>query len=88
MIDDAQWLLKKSGKRVNRKLDRQLLAVYLNFANGSFGLDELFDTDFDGVVDADLSTIVTDAESVRLNPASSKAQRLQEKRILEAINKL
>jgi len=67
-------------------LDRQLLAVWLNFANGAMDLTDLVDTNGDGVPDTTLIAAVTNAETVRLNPASTKQQLLAQKNILESIN--
>jgi len=87
-IPQAKALLKGGGKWMLRKLDRQLLAVLLNFANGSLELDQLVDTDFDSVPDTDLYTVLMTAESVRLDPTSTKAEREVQKNILQAINLL
>jgi hypothetical protein len=67
-------------------LDRQLLAVWLNFANGAMDLTDLVDTNGNGVPDTTLIAAVTNAETVRLNPASTKQQLLAQKNILESIN--
>jgi hypothetical protein len=69
-----------------RLFDRQLLAVWLNFANGAVGFGDLVDTDDDGVPDTPFAQAVADAEAVRLDPTSSKAEILDQKDILEAIN--
>ena len=79
-------MLNGDGGPSTQKLDRQLLAAWLNFANGAVDLDELVDTNFDGVPDTVLLTALTTAESVRLNPASTDAQLLAQKDILESIN--
>jgi hypothetical protein len=67
-------------------LDRQLLASWLNFANGAFDLTELVDADGDGVPETQFAAVVAAAETVRLNPASTKAQLLAQRDILERIN--
>ena len=85
-FDQAEALLKNGGKFLKKKLDRQLLRVYLNFANGALEFDELIDTDKDGVGDTELYTVLMDAESVRLNPASTKAELRAQKNLLQTIN--
>ncbi len=67
-------------------LDQQLLAAWLNFANGAFTFDEMVDTTGDGVADTPFSDAVTAAESVRLDPSATRAELEEQKDILEAIN--
>jgi len=70
----------------SQQLDRQLLAAWLNFANGAFDLNELVDTDGVGGVDTMFGTVMANAETVRLNPASTEAQLYAQRNILERIN--
>lgn len=65
-----------------QQLDRQLLAVWLNFANGSIDLTSPVDANGDGVNDSTFAAALAAAEAVRLDPAATKAQ----KTILERIN--
>lgn len=67
-------------------LDQQLLAAWLNFANGAFTYDEMVDTTGDGVPDTPFSDAVTTAESVRLDPGATRSELEEQKDILEAIN--
>ena len=67
-------------------VDRQLLAAWLNFANGSVGWDELIDTDGDSVGDTAFSAVIAGAESARNNPASTNDELEMWKDLLEAIN--
>jgi subtilisin family serine protease len=69
-----------------QQLDRQLLAAWLNFANGAFDLNELVDTDGVGGADTMFGTVMANAEAVRLNPASTEAQLYAQRNILERIN--
>jgi hypothetical protein len=69
-----------------QQLDRQLLTAWLNFANGAFDLSELVDTDGVGGPDTPFSTVMANAEAVRLNPASTEAQLYAQRNILERIN--
>ncbi len=65
--------------------EEQLLAAWLNFANGAVGLDELVDTNGDGVVDTAFDDAVATAEAVRLNPNHTRAQLEAQKNILQRI---
>ena len=67
-------------------LDRQLLTAWVNFANGGVEWTEMLDTDGNGTLDTSFVNVMTTAEAVRLNPASTKAQLLAQKDILERIN--
>ena len=78
--------VKQNQGSAEENLDRQLLAVWLNFANGSFGFDELVDTDGDSIPDTIFSDVVDAAETVRLNPSSTDAELEEQKDILEILN--
>jgi hypothetical protein len=67
-------------------LAMQLLAAWLNFANGSLDPNELVDTNGDNVPDTAFLTVVNNAEAVYNNPAATKAQLIAQKTILERIN--
>jgi hypothetical protein len=67
-------------------LDQQLLAAWLNFANGAFGYNDLVDTTGDGVPDTAFSVAVATAEAVRANPTATRAELEEQKDILENIN--
>ena len=75
-----------NGGSAKQQLDRQLLAAWLNFANGSFEYGGLVDTNGDLVPDTPFSTVMTTAEAVRLNPASTPDQLRAQKDLLERIN--
>jgi hypothetical protein len=87
-IDEAYQDIFVAGLRgsMRQQLDRQLLAAWLNFANGGAELAELVDTDGDGVSDATFATVISTAESVRLNGASTRAQLQAQRDILERVN--
>jgi hypothetical protein len=70
----------------SQHLDRQLLAAWLNFANGAFDLTELVDTDGDGTAETQFFAVMTAAEAVRLNPASTAAELHAQRDILQRIN--
>jgi hypothetical protein len=77
-----------SGGDIRVQFDRQLLAVWLNFANGAIEYDELVDTDLDNVPDTELVTFLCAAEAARLNPATTRSELEDLKDLLEAINLL
>ncbi len=86
-IEEARDLLKGGGSPgMEAIFDRQLLAAWLNFANGAIDLDTLFDTDGDAVPDVSFADIVTAAEAARLNPATTKEELEGHKDVLEGIN--
>jgi hypothetical protein len=84
----AQDVISPRGPQgdMRRILDIQLLAAWLNFANGAIGYDEMVDTSGNGIADTSFAQAVETAETVRLNPASTRAQLEAQKDILERIN--
>ena len=86
----AEEVLNPAGSRgdIRVQFDRQLLAVWLNFANGTIEYNELVDTDFDLVPDTELVTFLCAAEAARLNPAATDSELEDLKNLLEAINLL
>jgi hypothetical protein len=85
--DDAVdvLFLKQNHGNAGEIFDKQLLAAWLNLANGAFDLTTQVDTTGDGVPDVSFANAVAQAEAVRSNPASTKAQILAQKDILENI---
>ncbi len=69
-----------------QQLDRQLLTAWLNFANGGFEYTQLVDTDGNGIPDTAFSAVLANAESIRLNPASTPDQLRAQRDLLERIN--
>ena len=67
------------------QFDRQLLAVWLNFANGSIAYDELVDTDGRHGGDTPFAEVIAAAEAVRLDPLATDAQIKAQKKILDRI---
>jgi hypothetical protein len=67
-------------------LDRQLLALWLNVADGSVGLTDLVDTDGKKGVDTPLGQVLQTAEAVRLNPNATRKQLVDQATILDRIN--
>lgn len=56
-----------------RNLDRQLLAAWINFANGAFALDQLFTVTKNGTA-TPFADVMAVAESVRLDPGATRSQ--------------
>ena len=81
-------IMKPSKGSMDEIFDGQLLAAWLNFANGSFEYTELVDTDGDGVVDTSFADVMATAETVRLDPFATRAQLEEQKDILDLINQM
>jgi hypothetical protein len=85
---DATAVLDPSHSTGNIRvqLDRQLLALWLNFANGAIDYDTLVDTDFNHAPDTALLDVLCAAEAARLNPATPPSVLQNWKNIVEAVN--
>ena len=84
---DAADVLKNSGAGAAEDIfDAQLLAAWLNFANGVYDLDELVDSDGDGTADATFLSVMLAAEAVRTDPARTRDALLAQKDVLERLN--
>jgi subtilisin family serine protease len=70
-----------------RHLDAEILAAWLNFANGSIGWSQLIDTDGNGTGDTAFSAVLANAEAVRNNPASTKKQIVEQRDLLRRVNR-
>jgi PKD domain len=70
-------------KTSQQLFDVQLLAAWLNFANGSIEHNRLVDTNGDKVPDTPFLAAIGAAESVRLDPASTQEQLDRQKLIVE-----
>ena len=77
-----------AGKRgsMEQQLDRELLAGWVNFANGGVEYTELLDTDGDKVADTSFIDVMTAAEAVRTSATSTREQLRAKKNLLAAIN--
>lgn len=83
---DAFAIFQTPAKAPAREqFDLQLLAAWLNFANGAVDLDTAVDTDGDGVNDSTFGAAILTAENVRTNPASTDAEIRQQTDIVERI---
>jgi hypothetical protein len=81
---DVLNLAQNAGDE-RQKLDRELLTVWLNFANGAVGYSELFDSDGNGTPDTPFSVIMATAEGVRADPTSTPAQLREQRQIVHRI---
>jgi hypothetical protein len=78
--------LKQNYDSLIEQLDRELLAVWLNFAMGACPYMGTVDTDGDGFGDAAFADALTTAEEVRMDPGSTDAELLRQIEILHQIN--
>ena len=67
-------------------LDAEILAGWLNFANGSIAWAQLIDTNKDRVPDTPFSAVMATAETVRNNPLSTHRQLQDQRDILKRMN--
>ncbi len=69
-----------------KQLDRELLAAWLNFANGSVDWGDPVDTNGDGVPDTAFSAAMAAAETVRLDSSATDDQLRAQTQVLRHIN--
>lgn len=72
-----------STSKINELFDQQLLAAWLNFANGAIEWNQLVDTNGDKTADTPFLTAIERAETLRLNPSATRPQLDAMKRIVE-----
>ena len=77
--------VKQNDGTAEELFDEQLLAAWLNFANGSYDLDTPVDTDGDEINDSTFEDAVRAAEAVRLDNSATRAELLAQKDILERL---
>ena len=82
--EDVLFVNKTSS--MTELFDQQLLAAWLNFADGAIPLDRLVDTNGDKVGDMTFLDAVVAAERVRLDPGATRLQLEAQKILLERIN--
>ena len=73
---------------INELFDQQLLAAWLNFANGAVEWNRLVDTNGDKTPDTRFLDAITAAERLRLDPSTTRTQLDRQKTILESWTKL
>ena len=71
---DARLVLFKDTGCSAEQFDRELLIAWLNIANGALSLTTSFDFNGDHRLDGTVAQLIANAEHVRLDPASTKAQ--------------
>ena len=79
----AHSVLNDGPRHARDRFDRVLLTNWLNFANGAFEYTELMDTNFNNTPDTQFGVAMKNAETVRLNPASTTAQIDAQRKILQ-----
>lgn len=68
------------------RFDRVALTNWLNFANGAWEWNQLLDTNDNGTPDTTFANAMKNAETVRLNPASTNAQIDAQRKILQSFD--
>ncbi len=89
-LADADAVLNPSdgGSAHLRQLDRELLAAWLNFANGVVDYGQaVVDTDGDGAFDLAFSDLMADAEAVRLDAGASTKELGDARRLVHEVNR-
>lgn len=86
-VTAARAVLSTGGSRAIDLLDAQLLAAWLNFADGRVTLTDLVDTNDDDVPDTVFASLVSQAEAVRLNPSATRSELIAEQRRLDSFNR-
>ena len=76
--------LKQNGGSEIEQLDRELMTAWLNFANGAFEYDQMFDPDRDGIFTT-FAEVMATAEAVRLSPASTTENIRDQKNLLQQL---
>jgi len=82
----AYAILASTSSEPRPLLSKQLLAAWLNFANGSYDLGTPVDTNGDNVNDSTFGAVLAAAEAVYNNPSATKPQLVAQQKILERIN--
>ena len=83
----ATAVFNKAGSSLATDIfDLQLLAAWMNFADGRVALTDMVDSDGDLVPDITFGALINQAETVRLDPLATRAQLLAQKNRLERVN--
>ena len=85
-IPQARAVMDVSGPSMRDNAEAQLLAAWLNVAQGAVGWDELVDTDGDGVGDKPFYQVTSEAEAILLNPDATHLELEHAKDLAEAVN--
>jgi hypothetical protein len=79
--------LQPDAVDLREQLDRELLTVWLNFANGAIEYHQMLDTNNNQKPDTAFNEIIALAEAIRLNPASTDEKIRQQINLLRRINR-
>ncbi|MFC2013102.1 NosD domain-containing protein [Chloroflexota bacterium] len=79
---DLLWLKKAT---MEQRATQQLLATWLNVANGAVCMDDIVDTNYNGITDMKLKDAIALAETIILNTAANYEQA---KNICDSINNM
>lgn len=85
-IEEAREVMKVSGSSMRDNAEAQLLAAWLNFAQGAVGWDELIDTNDDDVGDIPFHQVMSEAEAILLNADATHDELEHAKDLAEAVN--
>jgi len=84
--DMRNALNTRKTSRDTEIMQRQLMAAWLNFANGSIQWFDLVDTNRDLIPDMQFGQVMRESEELRLNPTATRAQLLAQEAILKIVN--
>jgi len=87
-LDEAHDLLWLKNASMEQRATQQLLASWLNFANGAVGLDDMVDVDYDNAADMSFLDAVGIAEDILLDSSSSDSDFEQAKSMCDSINNM
>jgi hypothetical protein len=82
---DAVDVLQPSSSDERLKLRREILTMWLDYANGAVGYGQLIDANGDGRPDTAFRDVMATAEQVGLNPAASQSQLRDQRQLLAKI---
>lgn len=92
ILADAANGFSASGDDMRLKAQSQLLAAWLNYAQGSVGWDEIVhdddEDDEDGIGPLPFNQVMAQAETILLNPNASQAELKRAKNLAEMVNRL
>jgi hypothetical protein len=86
-FEQARDILNTKQTSNDRQImQRQLLAAWLNVANGSTRWFDLVDTDGNRTADTPLHVVLAQSEALRLDPTATRAQLLAQENVLKIVN--
>ncbi len=88
-IESASAVMSAAnGPELRDRAVAQLLAAWLNLAQGAVGWDEMIDRDGDGTPDTPFYALVAEAEAILAHPHATHADLVRAKDLAEAVNLL